>query len=273
MFRSAITVCLVDVARNGPFVFHDGLADGIERAAALGFDAVEIFAPSAADIKVDEIKALQAKYSLDIAAVGTGAGAVLHGLTLVDPDPSKRQEANAFIHEMIDVGGQLHAPAILGSMQGKVADETARPQAMQWLAESVRAFGQRAGQFEVPFLIEPLNRYESNIFNFVGQTADWMRSEKCDNVMVLADLFHMNIEEVNMADAITAAAADIGHVHFADSNRMAVGGGHSDLESVVEALRTAGYDGYLSAEVFALPNPQAAAEQTIKAYRELIGDE
>ena len=46
--KSAVTVCLVSEARQGPFVFHgttaaEALQVGCRRAAELGFDAVEVF--------------------------------------------------------------------------------------------------------------------------------------------------------------------------------------------------------------------------------------
>ena len=62
----------------------------------------------------------------------------------------------------------------------------------------------------------------------------------------------------------------IGHVHFADSNRRAAGMGHTDFGPVVAALREIGYAGYLSAEVLPLPDPEAAAKQTIESFRWLV---
>ena len=50
MIHSAITISLVPEARGGPFVFWDDLAAGCARAAALGFDAVEIFPRSTEEI-------------------------------------------------------------------------------------------------------------------------------------------------------------------------------------------------------------------------------
>ena len=85
---------------------------------------------------------------------------------------------------------------------------------------------------------------------------------------LLADLFHMNIEEANLADALRAAGPHIGHVHFADSNRRAAGMGHTDFAPVVAALREIGYAGYLSAEVLPLPDRDAAAKQTIESVPE-----
>jgi len=90
-------------------------------------------------------------------------------------------------------------------------------------------------------------------------------------VKLLADLYHMNIEEANLADAIRAAGSHVGHVHFADSNRRAAGMGHIDFAPVVAALREVGYTGYLSAEVLPVPDSMAAAKQTIESFRRYVG--
>ena len=97
-----------------------------------------------------------------------------------------------------------------------------------------------------------------------------MRSLKTRNVRILADLFHMNIDEANSPAALLEAGALIGHVHFADSNRRAIGMGQTAIAPIVAALREIGYAGYLSAEIFALPDPIAAAKQTISAFRQHV---
>ena len=84
---------------------------------------------------------------------------------------------------------------------------------------------------------------------------------------LLADWFHMNIEESDMATAIRLAGNAIGHIHFADSNRMAIGFGHLDVDPIMSALFEIGYTGYLSAEVFSKPDAILAAQQTIKAFQ------
>ena len=85
------------------------------------------------------------------------------------------------------------------------------------------------------------------------------------------DLFHMNIEEANVPQAIRDAAPHVGHVHFADSNRSAIGFGHTDIQPIVDALTETGYTGYLAAEVFPLPDPQSCAAQTIASFRNVTG--
>ncbi|TXT25172.1 MAG: xylose isomerase domain-containing protein TIM barrel [Planctomycetota bacterium] len=92
-------------------------------------------------------------------------------------------------------------------------------------------------------------------------------SLKANNVTLLCDLFHMNIEEPDVAQALSDAGSHVGHLHFADSNRQAVGFGHTPMPPIIAALRRIGYDGYLSAEVLPLPNSDEAARQTITSYR------
>ena len=101
----------------------------------------------------------------------------------------------------------------------------------------------------------------------LGAGVDLLKSLPSPNVKLLADLFHMNIEEADLAAAIRDAGRWIGHVHFVDSNRRPAGLGHLDYASIAAALREIGYDGYLSAEAFPYPDSDAAAARTIETFR------
>ncbi len=157
-------------------------------------------------------------------------------------------------------------------MQGRAATLDQRPATLALLGQVISPLADHArSSYGVPLLIEPLNRYETNLLNTVPETAEWISTLPTDNLRILADLFHMNIEEADMADAIKAVGAHIGHVHFADSNRRAVGMGHSPIAEAVTALKQIGYSGYLSAEIFPKPDSATAAKQTIESYRGIVG--
>ncbi len=267
--KSAVTVSLVPQAKGGPFVFWDGLADAFTHAKILGFDAVEIFPPAAEALPVGEIQALMRAQQLAVAAVGTGGGWVIHKWHLCHPDPAIRAKARDFICAIIDAAAALGAPAILGSMQGRVEADVSRAQALEWLADALALFNARAASHGQCFLYEPLNRYETNLFNRAADAARFLDEHQLGSVKLLTDLFHMNLEESSIPDALRTCASRVGHVHFADSNRHAVGFGHTSMEPILEALRSIGYTGYLSAEVFALPDTTAAAVQTMRAFAEL----
>ena len=264
---SAITICLVPEARQGPFVFHDGLEAGCRAAAELGFDAVEVFPESAAGLSEAGLARLLAAHGLGLAAVGTGAGWVKHKLQLCHAEAEHRGQAREFIGRLVDAAGRSGAPVIIGSMQGRSEGEVSRREALDFLADALWDLGERAARHGQVLLYEPLNRYETNLFNRQAEAAEFLRARGIANVRLLCDLFHMNIEEADIAAALVACGELVGHVHWADSNRRAIGLGHTDPRPVVTALRQIGYRGHLSAEVFPLPEPLAAARQSIESFR------
>lgn len=263
--KSAITVSLVAEARGGPFVFWDGLADACAQASKLGYDAIEIFPPSADGLDARETRRLLEGHGLRLAALATGAGWVKHKLRLTDADPAIRRQARDFAAGIIELGGELGAPAIIGSMQGRC--EGNRAQALQWLGEALEelaACSARCGQF---LLFEPLNRYETDVFNRQGEAADFLRGLSARNIRLLCDLFHMNIEESSVAGVLQEAGPLVGHIHWVDSNRLAMGWGHTDVAPILAALRAIHYAGYLSAEVLPLPTAAEAARQSLENFR------
>lgn len=273
--QPAVTLCLVPEAGAGPFVYHGDLATGCAWAARHGFAAVEIFPTHADDLNGRALRDVLGSHDLKLAAMGTGAGWVCRQLSLTDPDPHRRMAAQDFIAAIVDFAGGYGAPAILGSMQGRFHSGQAGPsrkQALEWLAEALEQLGPRAHALGVPFLYEPLNRYETNLFNTLQDADTFLGTLKTRNVKLLADLFHMNIEESDMGASLRSVGSKIGHVHWADSNRKAMGLGHTVVEPLAEALKSVGYQGYISAEVFPKPDADVAARETLSSWRRWFGD-
>lgn len=267
MIRSAVTVSLVPEARGGPFVFWDDLAPACRAAAELKFDGIEVFAPSGNALEHALTRSPPESHNLKLAAIGTGAGWVLHRLTLSSPISEERAAAREFIRSIIDVGAAMNAPAIIGSMQGRWLPDLSKDDATAYLREALNDLGEHAARNKVPLLFEPLNRYETNLMNTLSDGVRLIGSLATPNVRLLADLFHMNIEEEDLAESLRSTGNHLGHVHFADSNRRPIGCGHTSVSPISEALREIRYDGYISAECLAWPDPAAAAEKTIQAFR------
>ncbi len=271
MTQSCVTISLVEQARGGPFVFWDDLVAGCKAASELGFDAVEIFSPGADSLDASLLKQLLDDNGLKLAALGTGAGWVIHKRSLTSADAGERQQAGDFVRSIIDAAGAFGAMAIIGSMQGRFGDGTDKPTALGYLGEALETLGEHATQYNVPLIYEPLNRYETNLINSVADGVALLDGLSTNNVRLLADLFHMNIEEADIATALRTGGKHIGHIHFVDSNRRAAGFGHMDYAPIVAALRDINYEGYLCAEALPLPDSLAAAQQTIESYRKLFG--
>lgn len=265
--KSAVTIALVPAIKSGPWVFWDDLEAGMKKAATLGFDAIELFTASANAINIDYLKECANTFAMPVCAVGTGAGKVINGWTLTDPDATIRANAIAFIKDMIAFGAELQAPAIIGSMQGNTVPGISRELSLQWLTEGLSELASISASFNLPLIYEPLNRYETNLFNRFSDTVAFLQTMETKNIKLLADLFHMNIEEQSIPNTIYQFGDYIGHVHFADSNRQAMGLGHTDMSGIAAALKTTGYMGYISAEIFPLPDHESAARQTMDAFK------
>ncbi len=267
--KSAVTISLVPQARGGPFVFWDDLAAACGKAAALGFDAVELFMPDAVTVDRTTLAKLLADHQLRVAAVGTGAGWVIQKLSLTDADATRRAKAVDFVRAIIDFGTAFDAPAIIGSMQGRHGGDVDRDTAHHHLRDSLAQLTDHAGGLDL--FIEPLNRYETNMLNTLADGVALIEAVGAGNLKLLADLFHMNIEEADIAAALRDAGRHVGHLHFVDSNRRPAGTGHLDYPPIVAALKAIGYNGYASAEALPHPHPDEAAQQTIEMYKRLFG--
>jgi sugar phosphate isomerase/epimerase len=139
------------------------------------------------------------------------------------------------------------------------------------LIELLHRAADRAAAAGVRLVLEPLNRYESDIVNNAAEGLALLAEVGHDHLGLLLDTFHMNIEEPDYAESIAAvmAVGRLWHVHLGDSNRWPSGYGHIDFAEILLALRRTGYDGYLSAELLPRPDPDEAAAATIRYIGEL----
>jgi 5-keto-L-gluconate epimerase len=255
----------------GPILLRGAVRDIFLMAAQWGYDGVELHLLHPAEIDRDEVKRLQLQHGLGIPTLGTGMAARVEGLTFSDPDPDIRHRAVKRIREQIELAAFLGSAVTLGSLLGRVGTESAertirREGALACLEECCEA----ADEAGVTLLLEPLNRYENDYLNTFQEALDVMTKIRRPNLKLLADTFHMNIEEADMEGSLRKAASYLGLVHLADSNRQAPGHGHLDVDGILKTLRDLNYEGYLSFEVLPLPNPRQAAEDGICLVRRIL---
>jgi len=186
---------------------------------------------------------------------------------LSSPIATIREQAERYILSIIDLAGRFGAGTILGSVIGSAGKDESRDQALSRIAPIIGRLGDYAARQGSLLLVEPLNRYESNLLNRIEQGLDLIQRTGSKNVKILADCFHMNIEESSIGGSIQRAGDMVGHVHLSDSNRCAAGLGHMDYADISGALSSIGYHGFVSMEAFPMPDPDTAAKQAISTYR------
>lgn len=247
----------------------------LEKAVRLGYDGVELMALRPAELDPLALRAQLSWRRLGVAAVASGAIALLERLTLLAADREASRRAEVRLHELITFAAALGAPLVtIGGFRGRLASPAwaDRTAARAYLVETLGQAAQKAAEAGVRLALEPLNRYESDIVNTAAEGLALIDEIGHSHLGLLLDTFHMNIEEPAYASSIEQVmdAGRLWHVHLGDSNRLPPGGGHIKFGDITAALRRTGYDGYLSAELFPLPDPDSAAELTARHMRPLL---
>ncbi len=266
--KASLTCTLVPQMNQGPFVFrnHD-LKTACQLTKKHGFQGIELFFTNPSDINIQEVKKLLNSEGLLCSALGSGAGWVVHRLSLTSENRDIRKNAVNYIRELVGIAAELQTSVIIGSMQGNSSSAVDRSTALKYLAEGLAELAQIPETAQYPILYEPLNRYETNLINTLGAGVELLQTLPPQRVKLLADLFHLNIEEKNISQSIQAAYPWIGHIHFADSNRQAVTEGHLDIPPIAEVLLQNKFTGFLAAEIFPDTDPELSAAKTMKALK------
>jgi sugar phosphate isomerase/epimerase len=116
------------------------------------------------------------------------------------------------------------------------------------LVDALRELGDHAADCGTVVYLEPLNRYEDFVINTLAQAVAVVEEVDSPGVEVIADTYHMSIEEARIGDSIRAAGKLIGHVQLGDSNRLEPGAGHYDWPETLQALRDIDFHGWLAME-------------------------
>jgi len=125
-------------------------------------------------------------------------------------------------------------------------------------------------QTGVPIILEPLNRYETHFLRRVEQALEICKEVgSSSTIRILADFFHMSIEEADIADSLKKGGKYIGYIHLADSNRLEPGAGHTNFAPGFAALKTIGYDGWLTIESGASTETEDALRRANKFIKSL----
>ncbi|MEW6226544.1 MAG: sugar phosphate isomerase/epimerase family protein [Bacillota bacterium] len=253
----------------GPIVFSGELHTKLHLIKDLGYDGIDLFIKRPDEPGLERLLQLVREEGLDVVMVAAVSAAVDEGLSLTDRDAGVR---NALIERMagqIALAGKLGAMVPIGLVRGSAAPGEPKSAVLERLAASLHRLQQIAYGHGVSLILEPINRYETNLINSVDDALEFMNDYDLP-LRLLLDTFHMNIEEVSIEGSIEKARGLIGHVHFADSNRWSAGMGHLDFSSIVAALRKVGYEGFLSSEVLPLPDPMASAKQAAAYMSQVI---
>lgn len=225
------------------------LKEKLDNLEKYGYDGIEIWGSGIADRQDEIIKATK-NHKVKPSTVCAG-----YRGSLLDPNKSERELAMSDMKERLEVAANIGAVGlIMVPIFGgpKISDlspyKTVRQLEAELLVALLKELGDCAEEVGTYVLVEPLNRYETHFLNRLDQTAEVCKKTGSPNVKIMADFFHMSIEEEDIAKSIKAAGGYIQHVHLADSTRLLPGYGHTDFKSGFAALKEVGFKNYMALE-------------------------
>ena len=247
-----------------PLLFTGNIKECFRKASEMGYQGVEMSIQSDTDVNFQTVNDAANQYGLKVSAVGTGLALMEDGLSFSNHDENIRKAASDRFIQQIAFAAKLNAPVILGLIHGKLsaADDASRRE-REWIHDITRSSALYAKELGVDFIIEPINRYETNFINTISEALDFISEIDTGNMGVMADAFHMNIEESDIRKSLHLAGSNLIYVHLSDSNRRCPGGGHLDFRTMLSVLDEIGYKGFMSMEFLPGANADSVAREAI----------
>jgi D-psicose/D-tagatose/L-ribulose 3-epimerase len=232
----------------------------LENLSNVGFNSLEVYGePDSLD--VDNLTHLLASYSVGVSGV-TGMWGHSSGYSkfrnMVTANNELLTAAQNYVKKCILLCQRLGGSTFnicLFSSKTLVSDsnhKTLLPREKIKLASSIigplRELAKYASDYNIELLIEPLNRYSTPVCTEVEDAKYIIDLINQENVGMLLDTFHMNIEEDSIHNAIIRSNTMLKHVHISDNNRKMPGLAHIDFKSIIVALKKIKYSKYLTFE-------------------------
>jgi sugar phosphate isomerase/epimerase len=101
-------------------------------------------------------------------------------------------------------------------------------------------------EHNIDLLLEPLNRYSTPFCSNLEDALFVINN--CEDLGIMLDTFHMNIEEDSFQNTIIKSKDFLQHLHFADNNRKMPGLGHIDFDNIILSLKNISYSNTISFE-------------------------
>lgn len=249
----------VSVQHDNIFSPFPGLSweEGFLWVKQQGCDGVEIILADPNALDADKIAAALSRLNLEASTISTGQAMALEGLSMTSPDDSVREATLRRLKDDIDFSLRLGKPNVtIGLIRGR-GGASAPEIEYGLLLQEMQKIAEYAQKHRIVLNLEPINRYECTLINSTDEGSSFLADlGNPENVGLLYDTFHSNIEDADGFEAIRRNLPHISHVHLADSNRRLPGEGHFNFTAALKILRGGNYGGYISLEVLNKPSPE-----------------
>lgn len=260
-------VTMIRLAAQTRLIPGEDLPEKLDNALAAGLDGVELQGSPMIDLAE-----IALRENVPVTAMCSG-----HRGWFIDPDPAEIRACISDVKRLVELGAELHAPLIIVPIYGRThylpphcgTGRSHQEDEALWL-EGLAEVSAHADEVGGSLLIEAINRYQNGISVQLSDAVRFARQTGSPRVKAMGDVFHMNIEERSIGQALEEAAPHLGYVHLSDSNRLEPGAGHIDFNEVFSSLAAINYDGWASLECNWSGEPAETLDRTVRFLKENI---
>jgi sugar phosphate isomerase/epimerase len=196
------------------------------------------------------VREMLGKYGIQVAGVCGMFGAEND---LSSNSGAVRQRAVDYIHRQLDLchdtGGTylLVVPGAVGRPTAYDDSEFERSvETLQLVADDFVKAGVRGA-------VEPIRSAEVSFIHTIKDAKRYLAAVNHPGIShINGDVYHMQVEETNVAEALLDAGDALINLHLADSNRCALGNGSLDVDAIIMALHVLNFE---KGARFATPEP------------------
>jgi sugar phosphate isomerase/epimerase len=193
------------------------------------------------------------------------------GLQLTSSDEAVRRRTAEYLVELArgcrDLGGEL---MVLGSpAQRRIPAGASKAQATEFAADTLRQALPAMADCGVKLCLEPLAPPEADFITICAQAVELLDHVSHPNFVLHLDVKAMASDEAPIPELIRRHAPRTAHFHANDPNKRGPGFGKTDFVPIMQALKEANYQGWVSVEVFDYsPDPETIARESIRYLKE-----
>lgn len=249
--------------------YQGDMAQSFRRLAEVGYDGAELMVADPARIDAALVEKLAAEHRLEIPMVCTGEVFGQDRVSFSDPDDAVRAEAIRRVRAAVDVAKIFGAQINIGRVRGGLVvgqEERSYRRSFDGLRE-IAEYAEKSG---VIVALEPVNSLVLNFINSTHDGLDMVKKIDVPSMRMMLDTGHTHIDDPDVAASVRDAAGVFTYVHLCDSNRRWPGACKIDFAGFVQLLKSAGYDGWLSVEVFQVPDQDTALEKSFEHIAPLL---
>ncbi|MGE5254765.1 MAG: sugar phosphate isomerase/epimerase family protein [Planctomycetaceae bacterium] len=252
--------------------YSGDLPSAFAKLARMGYDGVEFMTKDPSGLNGSAIRRWLDDHNLELCQICTGHVWGEDKLGLVNADATLNPEAMKRMKEIVDFAAAYFKPGLpvnIGRSRGQ-GDPGQPEKSLAAYEAAFRELADHALPRKVRLTLEPIT---ATLIKFVLTTQDGI--EMCrrvdrPNFGLMLDVYHMNIEDVDIYQSFREAKDYCWLVHVCDNNRRYPGSAHLDFARIIAALDEIGYDGFVSTEMLPWPDPDTSARAAIDHLRRFI---